>query len=45
MRADLERLGYEVSFMMEKGGRHWPRSDFHSDALDWLFTGELPDDI
>lgn len=45
MRADLERLGYEVSFMLDKGGKHWPRSDFHSDALDWLFTGELPDDI
>lgn len=45
MRADLERLGYEVSFMIDKGGKHWPRGDFHSDALDWLFTGELPDDI
>jgi predicted esterase len=45
MRADLERQGYEVDFMVDKGGRHWPRGDFHSDALDWFFTGELPDDI
>jgi phospholipase/carboxylesterase len=45
MRRDLERLGYEVNFMIDKGGRHWPRGDFHSDALDWLFTGALPDDI
>jgi predicted esterase len=45
MRADLERQGYEVGFMVDKGGRHWPRGDFHSDALDWFFTGELPDDI
>jgi phospholipase/carboxylesterase len=45
MRADLERQGYEVDFMVDKGGRHWPRGDFHSDALDWYFTGALPDDI
>ena len=45
MRADLEEEGYEVAFMVDKGGRHWPRGDFHSDALDWFFTGELPDDI
>lgn len=45
MRADLEGQGYDVTFLVDKGGKHWPRSDFHSDALDWYFNGELPDDI
>jgi len=45
MRADLERLGYDLTFLVDKGGRHWPRGDFHSDALDWFVSGVLPDDI
>lgn len=43
MRDDLERLGYDVAFLVDQNGKHWPRGDFHSDALDWFFTGELPD--
>ena len=43
MRDDLEGLGYDVAFLEDRNGRHWPRGDFHCDALDWFFTGELPD--
>jgi predicted esterase len=37
MRADLERRGYQVEFRVDEGGRHWPSSDFQSEALDWFF--------
>ncbi len=36
MRADLERLGYEVEFRVDEGGKHWPSGTFHTEALDWL---------
>jgi predicted esterase len=39
MRADLERLGYDVTFRVDEGGRHWPPSDFQPEALDWFFSG------
>ncbi len=38
MRADLEKRGYEVEFRVDEGGRHWPPSDFQSEALDWFFA-------
>jgi predicted esterase len=37
MRAHLEQLGYSVEFRVDQGGKHWPSSTFHSEALDWFF--------
>ena len=36
MRDELRRLGYEVEFRVDKGGKHWPSSDFQPEALDWF---------
>jgi predicted peptidase len=38
MRAELERLGYEVEFRVDEGGRHWPSGTFQAEALDWFFS-------
>jgi predicted esterase len=38
MKADLERLGYDLTFRVDQGGRHWPPSDFQREALDWFFS-------
>ncbi|MAE95564.1 MAG: hypothetical protein CL910_12970 [Deltaproteobacteria bacterium] len=38
MQANLEELGYEVSFHVDQGGRHWPSSTFQDEALDWFFS-------
>jgi hypothetical protein len=39
MKADLEKLGYPLTFRVDQGGRHWPPSDFQCEALDWFFSG------
>jgi predicted esterase len=36
MRAHLESLGYAVEFRVDEGGKHWPSSTFHGEALDWF---------
>jgi predicted esterase len=38
MRADLERDGYDVTFRVDEGGRHWPSGSFQREALDWFFS-------
>ncbi len=38
MKADLELLGYNLTFRVDAGGRHWPPSDFQREALDWFFS-------
>jgi phospholipase/carboxylesterase len=38
MRAELERLGYQVEFRVDEGGRHWPSGSFQREALDWFFS-------
>jgi len=37
MRKNLEKAGYDVTFSVDQGGRHWPSGDFQSEALDWFF--------
>lgn len=37
MRDELGSLGYDVTFLVDENGKHWPRGDFHTDALDWFF--------
>lgn len=39
MRANLESAGFDVTFSVDEGGRHWPSGTFHSEALDWYFAG------
>jgi predicted esterase len=41
MRDHLRSLGYETEFRVDEGGKHWPSSTFHSEALDWFF-GSAP---
>jgi predicted esterase len=38
MRADLEREGYDLTFRVDEGGRHWPSGSFQREALDWFFA-------
>ena len=38
MRQTLEHGGYDVSFHVDQGGRHWPSSSFQDEALDWFFS-------
>ncbi len=38
MRQMLEAGGYDVSFHVDQGGRHWPSSTFQDEALDWFFS-------
>jgi predicted esterase len=42
MRAELEARGYDVTFRVDEGGRHWPSSDFQPEALDWFFSLDPP---
>ena len=37
MKADLEARGYDLEFRVDSGGKHWPSSEFQSEALDWFF--------
>lgn len=39
MRANLEKAGFDVTFSVDEGGRHWPSGSFHREALDWYFEG------
>lgn len=39
MKENLERAGYDVTFSVDEGGRHWPSGSFQSEALDWYFEG------
>jgi phospholipase/carboxylesterase len=36
MREQLRKLGYQVEFRVDQGGRHWPSGDFQREALDWF---------
>lgn len=37
MRDNLSKSGFDVTFSVDEGGRHWPSGTFHSEALDWYF--------
>ena len=39
MRENLEKAGFDVTFSVDEGGRHWPSGSFQSEALDWYFEG------
>jgi phospholipase/carboxylesterase len=39
MRENLRRAGFDVTFSVDEGGRHWPSGSFHTEALDWYFEG------
>ncbi|MCP4006003.1 MAG: hypothetical protein GY725_17590 [bacterium] len=36
-RDALRSAGYDVTFRVDEGGRHWPSGDFQPEALDWFF--------
>ena len=38
MKRHLEELGCNLTFVVDEGGRHWPPSEFQSEALDWFFS-------
>jgi len=38
MRRNLEQAGFDVTFSVDEGGRHWPSGSFHREALDWYFA-------
>ncbi len=38
MRENLEKVGLDVTFSVDEGGRHWPSGSFHREALDWYFA-------
>jgi phospholipase/carboxylesterase len=37
MRANLASAGFDVTFSVDEGGRHWPSGSFQGEALDWYF--------
>ena len=37
MRENLEKAGFDVTFSVDEGGRHWPSGSFQAEALDWYF--------
>lgn len=37
LQRSLEQAGYDVTFSVDEGGRHWPSGDFQREALDWFF--------
>jgi len=39
MRDNLQKSGFDVTFSVDEGGRHWPSGTFHTEALDWYFAG------
>lgn len=38
MRDNLMKAGYDLTFSVDEGGRHWPSGTFHTEALDWYFS-------
>jgi phospholipase/carboxylesterase len=38
MRDNLRKAGYDVTFSVDEGGRHWPSGTFQREALDWYFS-------
>ncbi len=38
-RDRLQQAGFDVTFSIDEGGRHWPSGSFHREALDWYFAG------
>ena len=38
-RDRLMGAGFDVTFSVDEGGRHWPSGTFHLEALDWYFEG------
>ncbi|MEE2674641.1 MAG: hypothetical protein VX466_12650 [Myxococcota bacterium] len=39
MRDNLEKSGFDVTFSVDEGGRHWPSGSFQTEALDWYYEG------
>ncbi len=39
MRDNLTESGFDVTFSVDEGGRHWPSGTFQAEALDWYFEG------
>lgn len=39
MRDNLERVGFDVTFSVDEGGRHMPSGTFATEALDWYAEG------
>jgi predicted esterase len=37
MRDQLLGAGFDVTFSVDEGGRHWPSGSFPTEALDWYF--------
>ena len=37
MRDKLQKAGFDVTFSVDEGGRHWPSGTFQDEALDWYF--------
>jgi len=37
MKQNLEKAGYDLTFSVDEGGRHWPSGSFQREALDWFF--------
>lgn len=37
MKENLEKAGYDLTFSVDEGGRHWPSGTFQREALDWFF--------
>jgi len=42
MKQNLETAGYDVTFSIDEGGRHWPSGSFQTEALDWYFANPVP---
>ena len=42
MKRNLEKAGYDVTFSVDEGGRHWPSGTFQREALDWYFEAATP---
>lgn len=40
MRERLEEAGFDLTFSVDEGGRHWPSGSFHREALDWYFGAD-----
>ena len=39
MRDHLQKSGFDVTFSVDEGGRHWPSGSFQTEALDWYYEG------
>ena len=42
LRDNLRKLGLDVAFSVDEGGRHWPSRSFQTEALDWYFQAAGP---